>query len=263
MLLDYNMNLWYQNFENNLCLGQPKYFDGNQLICNLINILKTRMNLTNQWNEDIITAFLLENLMSFYDSFSNISVHIYKQIGKEESFFGDIAIIVTFSLENNIFQGVSFIEAKRDFPDKKYKFASFNKFQLEKITQHTTSSFYIFYSHKYFLPMINSFCLRNIIEIKNIQNGSLQIEDIYDFTTTFPTQFSRFLKGFDLDYSDKAFSIISEGNKPKYLIKININFVKNNKLSIKKSKIFFDPIQHNYEILSKENLQKLLKKEEK
>ncbi len=241
MILDKKIQQYYEKREYTLkkcllikCIFCNKnlqffeYFD-NEIICDLIIMLEKKQKRTNAWDEDEITSRIIDIFLDYFEENELIdNINIYKQRGNMEKKFGDIAFVITFHQPNGtFFHGVSFIEAKRDFPEKDYTFDSFKKEQLQRIIKHTTSSFYLFYSHKYFLPVIDSFCLNQIVEKNFIKNGKLKVENFQNHYTTLPIQIDRYLRGFDLDYSKQA-QIIAQGNgknigNPKYIVKIDIN----------------------------------------
>jgi len=228
MVLDEIVQFCYEKNDCEILKNTPLYIFDNELICKLCNLLHKRQIVTNGWDENAITTLLLEVLLDELEKVNIIeNINIYKQNGNLEKYFGDIAFVLTFKQDNkSLFHGVSFMEAKRDYFKNNYNFSSFNKEQLNRITKYTTSSFYLFYSHKYFLPVVNSFFLKNLIETLNIKENQLHMNYLDKFYTTLPTQIDRFLKGFDLDFSKNSI-IIAEGKnseigKPKYIFHIEV-----------------------------------------
>ncbi len=219
----------YKKGNTSVC-EENKFFEelysfDRSLICKLYDeLVKTEDDIDN-WDEDFITRSLVYAIKSNLKHRFNID--IWKQSGNDEQNFGDIAFVVVFHLSNgSTFIGVSFIEAKRDYQEHNHKFISFKKDQMNRFLQHTTSSFYLFYSHSSFLPILETQLLKQYVEAKNIDDGQLKLDDIeVTKTTTLPTQLNRFLNGFDLDFSKEMIQVAS-GNgkmKPKIIIKADVH----------------------------------------
>lgn len=229
MILDKIMQLYYKKNECEAIKNELQfYLFDNDLICELYKLLHKRRKVNNGWDENAITTLLLDLLLEKLERLNIVeNINIYKQNGNLEKYFGDIAFVLTFKQDNgNFFHGVSFMEAKRDYSEKNYCFYKFKKGQLDRIVSYTISSFYLFYSHTHFLPVINSFFLKNLIETLNIKENQLHMNDLDRFYTTLLTQIDRFLRGFDLDFSKNSV-VIAEGNnlevgKPKYIFHIEI-----------------------------------------
>jgi len=195
------------------------------LICQLFEVMKKKLERTNSWDEDSITAAIIDSLIDIFDKDTSHNVNVYKQRGNLENKFGDIAFVITNNLDNGeVINGVSFIEAKRDFPENNYRFNSFKKAQMERFLLNTNSSYYLFYSHHSFLPIADTRYLNQIVNKKYIRDGNLELEDLIYMQYSFFSQISRFLQGYDLDYTKESI-IIAEGKndnlgKAKYIIQI-------------------------------------------
>jgi len=219
----------YKNGDKSVCEKYKSFenffsFDGS-LICKLFDELIETEDEVNNWDEDFITRSIARIIKSTLKK--DFDIEIWKQVGDDEKKFGDIAFVVVFHLNNgDSFVGVSFIEAKRDYQEYNYKFHSFKKDQMNRFLEHTTSSFYLLYSHKSFLPTIETQLLKQYVDANNIDDGQLKLDDIeVTKTTTFPTQLNRFLNGFDLDFSKEMIQVASGHGKmkPKIIIKADVH----------------------------------------
>ncbi len=232
-ILDYIINKafdLYKSGNEDACVDNGNLFKDwfvfdKSLICQLFDeMIKVEDDIDN-WDEDFITRSLAYAIKSNLKHHFNIN--IWKQNGKAEQYFGDIAFVVEFHLSNgSSFVGVSFIEAKRDYQEYDYKFYRFEKEQMNRFLGNTTSSYYLLYSHNSFLPILETQFLKQLVDAKNINDRQLKLDDIeVTKTTTLPTQLNRFLNGFDLDFSKETIKI-AEGNKkikPKFIIKADIH----------------------------------------
>ena len=184
MILDKIINATYDKYfeESNtdFCDHMKNYFIfDDSLICELFKHIESSIKYADNglWDEKPITwrivGILLKSLQSKFP------VNVFQNTGTIENKFGDIAFVVTFHLPNGkTFNGVAFIEAKKDYPGKNYKFDYFRSEQMNRFLENTTSSFYVFYSHKSFLPIIETSFLKQIIEGAEIKDGQLKIEHI-------------------------------------------------------------------------------------
>jgi len=231
MFVDQEINNSFDEYKNDVTgCNEESFkdyfsFDSN-LICKLFEIMKNKMIRTNGWNEDAVTEAIVDGLMDTLDS--QFDLNVYKQIGIPENYFGDIAFIVTFNLDNGTsFSGVSFIEAKRDYKDNRYRFNEFKKAQMKRFIDNTSSSYYLLYSHKLFLPIVDTFYLDKLTEKFNIDDRQLKIEHLVSpiLPITFISQIERFLNGYDLDYSKQALLTVNGKNSntglPLYIIQIS------------------------------------------
>jgi hypothetical protein len=165
----------------------------------------------------MILRNLIENLESF-------NIEIYKLKGVNENKFGDIAFAVSFPGYQKNFTGVSFIEAKRDFPEKEYRFDSFKVDQMKRFLGNTSSSFYLLYSHDLFFPVISTNFLNEIVESESIKDGKLKLDHISTPLITFVSQLNRYLCGYDLDFSKDAIEVAKGENakkRPSYIVHMN------------------------------------------
>lgn len=230
-IIDHLVNKAYNSYKSgdkNICEDNGNFKDwyvfDRSLICKLFDeMIKVEDDIDN-WDEDFITRSLAYAIKSSLKHHFNIE--IWKQRGKDEQTYGDIAFVVEFHLSNgSSFVGVSFIEAKRDYQEYDYKFYSFEKEQMNRFLGNTTSSYYLLYSHNSFLPILETQLLKQYVDAKRIKDKQLKLEDIeITKTTTLPTQLNRFLNGFDLDFS-KEMVEVAAGNgmmKPKIIIKADV-----------------------------------------
>ena len=182
-----------------------------ELFYKFVDTYKYARNQTNEWDEDAITRSLIKDIIGSISVNSKLTFNVFKAKGKYETNFGDIAFIIRFNYKNgNSFEGFGFIESKRDYPDKKYRFNELKKDQMIRFLKNTKSSFYCFYSHKAFFPTVKTEYLYWHLE-------NLQLQDIkhLDYPMlvntikpiTFQNQLNRFFNGYDLDYGDKPKNI--------------------------------------------------------
>ena len=231
-IIDHYINKAYNSYKSgnkNICADSRSFKDwfvfDRLLICKLFDeMIKVEDGIDN-WDEDFITRSLAIVIRSVLKK--DFNVEIWKQVGEDEEKFGDISFVVEFHPSNgNSFVGVSFIEAKRDYQEHNYRFRSFKKNQMEKFLEHTTSSYYLLYSHNSFLPTLETQLLKQYVDAKKIDDRQLKLDDIeVTKITTLPTQLNRFLNGFDLDFS-KEMVMVAAGNgkmKPKIIIKADVH----------------------------------------
>lgn len=215
------------NFE-----GAIQKFD-QDLFIRFVETYKYARNQTNGWDEDAITNLLVKDIMTSLNTKSDLTYNVFKAKGNYETNFGDIAFIIRFNYKNGTsFEGFGFIEAKRDYPTNHYQFRELKKTQMAKFLKNTKSSYYCFYSHEAFFPVVKTEYLYlhlkhlNLPLVKQL-NYSLLTQTIQP--TTFLQQFNRFLNGFDLDCGEKPRNIAygyNENFSPKFIIEIN-NFGEN------------------------------------
>lgn len=210
---------WMQNFDQNLFLK-------------FVETYKYVLNQPKAWKENTITDFLIRDIMSSLQS-NSIRYNVFKADGKYETNFGDIAFIIRFHYPNrDSFEGVGFIEAKRDYPDYNFQFHELKITQMDRFLENTKSSFYCFYSHKAFFPLVHTEYLHKHIKKLRIPNANqLNYPLLTHFIkpVTFQHQLNRFINGYDLDYGEKPKNIAygyDENFSPKFIIEIN-NFGEN------------------------------------
>lgn len=178
------------------------------------NTYEKAKSRTNAWEENTITGKIIDDILDIYEEVKpgNHCINVFKLDKKcnAESKFGDIAFIVRHHIsKDTIIEGVAFIEAKRDFPNQNFEYSSLKKEQLEKFLKYTTQSFFCFYSHKHFFPILRSSFLEQHISLLGISHN--EYSDKYIYSSVNPSslvnQIIRFKNGYDLDYSDDALNI--------------------------------------------------------
>lgn len=187
------------------------------------NKVRTR---TNQWDENTITANLIDDILNHYSSkkSSEFNINVFKLNGTCEHKFGDIAFIIRSKMNNGtVIEGVAFIESKRDYePDKTYE--SLNLQQLENFLNNTSHSFYCFYSSSNFFPILHSNYLYHKINNSKTPANKQIDETLFSNLETFSfiDQIERFVNSYDLDYTQNAINIATgfEARKgcPEYII---------------------------------------------
>lgn len=114
------------------------------------------------WNEDLITFKIVENLRSILASYklpdvvnsypsNKFSFEAYKLTGKAEQSHGDIAVIVTrkFIGKDIPISGVAFYEAKASSVGHEYcRYPSFCIQQLRRLVTHTPKLSYLIYNRQ-------------------------------------------------------------------------------------------------------------------
>ncbi|KLE05313.1 hypothetical protein [Aliarcobacter butzleri] len=193
-----------------------------------VNTYKYARTQTNAWDENDITNSLIKDIMTALNNHSNLSFNVFKSKGTYETSFGDIAFIVRFNYKTGkSFEGYGFIEAKRDYPNNNYKFRELKQDQIDRFLQNTTSSFYCFYSHHAFFPIIKTDYLSkhlSNIGLSNIKDLDYKLLTNTIHPITFQHQYNRFINGYDLDYGENPKSIAYGFNQdflPKTIFVVN------------------------------------------
>ena len=121
------------------------------------NLIETINSIgQHDWDEDFITRTMLRDLKNNLSSIEHfgqsalkgIDWQAYKLKGKDETNFGDIAIIVELNYRDGTsLEGVAFLEAKkRDW--RKSTFSAMNKPQLNKILKNAPRANYLLYDYE-------------------------------------------------------------------------------------------------------------------
>lgn len=171
---------------------------------------------TNQWDENKITECIIDDILDSFEERTSLKtkLNVFKldKKGNAENKFGDIAIIVRNVIdEHTIIEGVGFIEAKRDYQQKdgSYSYQELKKEQMKKYLKNTTSSFYCFYSHQHFFPMLSTDFIDKHLAALKINSSNYSDKYIYSSINpeTLLAQINRFKNGYDLDRNEMALSI--------------------------------------------------------
>lgn len=99
--------------------------------------------------------------------------------------------------------------------------------QIDRFLQNTTSSFYCFYSHHAFFPIIKTDYLSkhlSNIGLSNIKDLDYKLLTNTIHPITFQHQYNRFINGYDLDYGENPKSIAYGFNQdflPKTIFVVN------------------------------------------
>lgn len=199
-----------------------------------------------EWDENHITFQLMKKLRELFSdrhiNFNHWSKIVnwqsFKNRGKQETNYGDIALIVNIQFSSGeVLKGVVNIEAKRDFDSECYE--SINDTQLTRIVSNAPYSQLLLYNHNkqeiqqkfpdestwkshMFISPINT--AKEIFNQTTIRDNWKVIRTSFPFTM-FLT--SRVFWGFDLDFREDIIRDIESGmNKisPSYLGVINVYY---------------------------------------
>lgn len=180
----------------------------------LIRFIRTYIKVrtrTNQWDENTITGNLIDDIINHFHQLksSDFKMNVFKLNGECEKKFGDIAFIVRTRMKNGkILKGAAFIEAKKEY-EESGAYDSFDINQIKRFIENTTHSFYCFYSHNNFFPILESKYLFHKINNSLIAPNKQTNETL--FTTISPfsliDQIERFINSYDLDYSRDTMNI--------------------------------------------------------
>jgi hypothetical protein len=204
-----------------------EYFD-EKLFFKFVETYKYCRTQTKAWDENNITNMLIRDIMTSSKSSHNLSFNVFKGNGKYETSFGDIAFIIRFNYQNGkSFEGYAFIEGKRDYSNYKFQYHELKQKQINRFVQNTISSFFCFYSHDAFFPVVKTEYLKHHLENLNLSNINQLDYNLLTNTIkpiTFQQQYNRFINGYDLDYGEKPKSIaygFDENFFPKTIFVIN------------------------------------------
>ena len=199
-----------------------------ELFLKLLETYKYCKTETGAWDEDNITQMLIRDIKTSLKSTRNSTLNIFKANGNYETNFGDIALIIRFNYKNGkSFEGFGFIESKRDYRNYNYEYHELKQKQIDRFLQNTNSSFYCFYSHNAFFPLVKTDYLNEHLKslsLPNINKLDYQLLASTVKPITFQHQLNRFINGYDLDYSGKIKDIAYGFKKeflPKNIIIIN------------------------------------------
>lgn len=175
---------------------------------------------TGAWDEDTITQMLIRDIKTTFPNKNALTFNIFKAKGSYETNFGDIAFIIRFNYKTGKeFEGYGFIEAKRDYANHQFQYHELKQKQIDRFLQNTSSSFYCFYSHDAFFPVVKTDYLDQhlkCLSLPNINHLNYQLLSSVITPITFQHQFKRFLNGYDLDYGNKP-KDIAYGHDEEYL----------------------------------------------
>lgn len=181
------------------------------------------------WREDGISERILEDLVSsfsFVEVEAPLGVHkiawdAFKLSGKPEHRAGDIAVLVKFSYPNgNEKEGVAFLEAKRIYPNS----GEFDKLSTEQLTRHlsfTHAHRTLLYDHhpteghyqnlelQYYCAQCHTEHFRENYASTLSTELAISLDDKSRALLNYSLPLSyilttRYLKGFELDYSPNA-----------------------------------------------------------
>ena len=200
-----------------------------------------------EWDENHLSFMLMKRLR---DLFSNRTIHFngwskivdwhsFKNRGKQEQNYGDIALLVNIQFTSGEYlKGVANIEAKRDFTSG--SFESLDSEQLRKIHLNLPYSHLLLYTQKgHTLPIKfpdeksweSQLWVSPINTVRQMLTQMSLKDNQKILRTSFPlTMFltSRIFWGLDLDFRDEVYQDIANGiNKivnPSYLAIVNIYY---------------------------------------
>jgi hypothetical protein len=200
-----------------------------------------------EWDENHITFQLMKQLRELFgnrvidfNSWSKIvDWRSFKNRGKQETSYGDIALIVTVQYTSGeVFRGVVNIEAKRDYNSN--CFESIDLPQLNRILDNAPYSHVLLYTHSpqrlhQKFPDASTWMSHMWVSPINTAKQMFSQTTIKDnwkvLRTSFPfTMFltSRIFWGFDLDFRDEIYDdIVSGENKiinPSFLGVVNVYY---------------------------------------
>jgi hypothetical protein len=200
-----------------------------------------------EWDENHISFLLMKELRKMFEkrviSFQTWSKIVdwrsFKNRGKQETNYGDIALIVTVQFSSGeVLQGVASLEAKRSFPSG--NFDSVNIEQLNRILANLPYSHMLFYTHQsqdLHLKFPDASTWRSHFWVSPINTARELLTQTTNgdnwkvLRTSFPfTSFltSRIFWGLDLDFRKEILDdILSGENKiinPSFLGVVNIYY---------------------------------------
>lgn len=215
----------------------------------------------DKWNEDYISLRLVSTLgkmryhqIKFFNSYNNILILPYKQTGKVETKFGDIAIVLDIEFrDGDKIKGVAFLEAKRYYKEHNdYHKLDFD--QLKRINSNAPHSKLLLYDFNHvtklaptgldssrgtggMLPKIPATYISNINSNTAIKHNKKD-SSLHKLAIPFSYQFTyRYLNGMDLEFDeDKIKSALGYYNEkygtPKFLVMVTIKPGKSNQKEI-------------------------------
>ncbi|HEX9513818.1 MAG TPA: hypothetical protein VF939_25180 [Puia sp.] len=199
----------------------------------------------HEWDENHLSFLLMKRLRELFGSrrihFNKWSKIVdwksYKNRGKQERDFGDIALIVTIQFSTGeVLQGVACLEAKRDFQSG--NFESMDLEQLNRIKANLPYAHLLLYTHQrqYLqLKFPNSETWPSYLWVSPLNTAIVKLGQLrpHDNSSVLRTSFpfamflsARIFWGLDLDFRDDILNDIINGmNKiidPAYLGVINV-----------------------------------------
>lgn len=207
------------------------------------------------WREDGISERILEDLVVLFPSVEveaplgvqKIAWDAFKLSGTPEQKAGDIAVLVKFSFANgNEKEGVAFLEAKRSYP----KSGEFEQLKIEQLEEHlsfthahrtllydyqSTEGHYKNLELQYYCAACyhENFCENYASTLSTEQTISLDDKSRDLLNYSLPLSYiltTRYLKGFELDYSSNAVNIAkgfldeNERGGVKFLLVAHVSF---------------------------------------
>lgn len=203
------------------------------------------------WDEDFITRSILRELgkrlnnaeIKDFKRRMTIEWTAFKQSGKPENKFGDVALLVNITYyDSDRIEGVAFLEAKKRSKNHT-KFEAMEFAQLKRIHKNTPSSMAllfdyedvtqfahteIFSERRSWLTWKPSTCTV-VVPINNILSVRKKDITLYKFSLPFSYQlFFRYFQGFDLELRKSPIRIAkgyaNEKGVPRYLVVISVAF---------------------------------------
>ncbi len=204
------------------------------------------------WDEDYITRRILVAIKSlnysqveYLTTFNNIFIKAFKQKGKIETNYGDIAFVLDITYKDgDSIKGVAFLEAKRRYEGTN-EYSAIKLPQLETIYSNAPSARLLLYNYGYMsnlaptgidsasssgsgiLPKIPS-TNTSALPINTAIHLKSKTDSLEKFSIPFSYQFTyRYLFGMDLEFGDDIVEKVLGNAKnkedlPKYVIPITI-----------------------------------------
>jgi hypothetical protein len=209
------------------------------------------------WDEDFITRSILSNLRNEFDDIQlqgrddrkKLQWQAYKLLGKHETNFGDIALLINiFYKDGTHLEGAAFLEAKKR-DRRKTSFSAMRAQQLKRILKHAPRAQYLLYDYEditgfqaapVFMNDLRHFYLRHEIADSLVPRtsavcvpmdiaGATGFKDtlLYRYGTPLSMMLaSRYFQGLDLDFSKEALGVASgflaKFGHPKYVLEVTI-----------------------------------------
>jgi len=186
----------------------------------------------NEWDENFITFRLMQELRRMFarrvihfDNWSKIvDWQSFKNRGKQETNYGDIALLVNIQFSSNeVLKGVICLEAKREFNSG--NFESIGQAQLDRILwsmPHAHLLLYTFNSQSLQLKFPDESVWRSHFWVSPLNTANQLLRQVGGndnrkvLRTAFPLTkllTSRIFWGLDLDFREDIYNDIVEGNR--------------------------------------------------
>jgi hypothetical protein len=196
--------------------------------------------LPNDWNEEnFITRTWLKALRDAYgqkpqrwQSGIGFLFDCQKLTGSLEHAHGDIAFLVKItSPDGNSVTGFASLEAKRSYPDKPHdKYHQLNATQLERQAAHSAVHRLLVYSHTEIPPLATQAIVvpAPIAVICAADAATLEKSGM-----PLSAQVTRYLQGWDLDFSpDRIASILAGNTRFRHLVQAHVGLAKDVSLTL-------------------------------